>query len=145
MNTTLRRGMTLVEVLAVVVLLGLIAATLSLGFSGAFGKGKRELARTGIGIVIGKVESYKIHTGQWPEPSLGLSVLTDGYALPNDSYYLSAQQLRDPWDTPYQFILPGPDGHPYEILSLGSDAQPGGLGEAADISSLNLRSSGQTQ
>ena len=133
-----RSGMTLVEVLAVVVLLGIIATTLSLGFSGAFGKGKREIARTGIGIVIGKVESYKIDTGQWPDASTGLAVLTDGVATPTAAYYLSPQQLIDPWGHPYQFVTPGPDGHPYEIISMGADGHPGGSGENADLSSLDL-------
>lgn len=135
-----RSGMTLVEVLAVVVLLGLIAATLSLGFSGAFGKGKQQLARTGIGVVVGKVESYKIETGTWPDSAQGFSALTDGMATPSASYYISRQQLLDPWGNPYQFVIPGPDGHPYEIISLGADGQPGGSGEDEDISSLNLRS-----
>ncbi len=139
MKIASRSGMTLVEVLAVVVLLGIIAATLSLGFSGAFGKGKREIAKTGIGIVIGKVESYKIDTGQWPDASTGLAALTDGSAAPTSAYYLSPQQLLDPWGNAYQFVVPGPDGHPYEILSLGADGQPGGSGENTDISSLNLR------
>ncbi len=139
MKYATRSGMTLVEVLAVVVLLGLIAATLSLGFSGVFAKGKREIARTGIGIVIGKVESYKIETGKWPDASAGLSVLTDGIATPTSSYYLSPQQLIDPWSNPYQFVSPGPDGHPYEIICLGADGQPGGTGENTDISSLDLR------
>ena len=35
-HTRTRRGMTLVEVLAVVVILGLLAGTLAIGFSGAF-------------------------------------------------------------------------------------------------------------
>lgn len=132
-------GMTLVEVLAVIVLLGLIAGTLAVGFSGAFGKGKQELAKTGIGVLIGKVETYRLDTSAWPSLEDGLAVLTDGRATPSAAYYVSPDNLLDPWGNPYHFVVPGPDDHPYEIVSYGADGVSGGEGEAADIRSTNLR------
>lgn len=149
---TRRRAMTLVEVLAVVVILGLMAATLTVGFSGAFSKGKRELAKTGISLIVGKLEIYHMETsssadsardgrglGGWPDNSEGLAVLTDGRAAPTAAYYLSPDKLRDPWGNPYYYVNPGPDGHPYEVISYGADGQAGGTGDDADISSVNLR------
>jgi general secretion pathway protein G len=132
--------MTLVEVLAVVVILGLLAATLAVGFSGAFGKGKRELARTGVGLIVQKLEMYRIEHGSWPDPQVGLAALSG--AAPTAPYYLGADRLIDPWGNPYQLIIPGPEGHPYEVLSLGADGALGGSGEDADISSANLRRDG---
>ena len=133
------RGMTLVEVLAVVVILGLLAGTLMIGFSGSFGKAKRELAKSGIGLLQGKLETYRIDHDSWPSNELGLAALSDGQARPTDSYFVNKDQLLDPWGRPYLFVTPGPDGHPYEIISYGADGQPGGEGENADISSVNLR------
>lgn len=40
------------------------------------------------------------------------------------------------------YITPGPDGHPYEIVTYGADGQPGGEDENADLSSVALRSEG---
>jgi len=137
------RGMTLVEVLAVVVILGLIAGTLLVGFSGSFGKAKHELAKSGIGIVISQLEKYRLDKGAWPSNDQGLFVLTDGHAKPTDSYYLNTGQLQDPWNRIYLYITPGPDGHPYEVLSYGADGQPGGESEDADITSVNLRGDNQ--
>ena len=134
------RGMTLVEILAVVVILGLIAGTLMVGFSGMFGQAKHDLARTGIGVVTGKIEAYRIQTGSWPSNELGLAALTNGEATPTDPYYLTNEQLTDPWNRPFYFIIPGPDGHPYEVGSYGADGEPGGDGENADISSASLGS-----
>jgi general secretion pathway protein G len=133
--------MTLVEVLAVVVILGLIAGTLLVGFSGSFGKAKTELARTGIGQIVGKIELYRIEHSSYPTNEQGLASLTDGSAAPTASYYLGADQLRDPWDRPYLYMCPGPDGHPYEVVSYGGDGAPGGAPrtEDVDISSVNLR------
>ena len=134
-----RRSMTLVEILAVVVILGLIAATLLVGFSGSFGKAKHELAKSGIGIIVTQLEKYRLEHAAWPPNDVGLAVLTDGQASPTDPHYLNPGQLRDPWNRPYLYLAPGPGGHPYEILSYGADGQPGGEGENTDISSANLR------
>jgi general secretion pathway protein G len=140
-NCIRRRAMTLVEILAVVVILGLIAGTLLVGFSGAFGKAKHELAKSGISVVVSKIEVYRIEKNTWPTIDQGLAVLSDGEAAPTASYYLSPDKLLDPWGKPYLYICPGPDGHPYEVLSYGADGQPGGASgtEEADISSVNLR------
>lgn len=136
------RAMTLVEVLAVVVILGLLAGTLAIGFSGAFGKGKRELAKTGIGVIQQRVELYRQEHDAYPANDLGLAVLSDGYAEPTATYYIGPDRLLDPWGNPYYIAVPGPDGHPFEIVSYGADGQVGGTGEAADLSSLNLRGTG---
>lgn len=134
-----RAGMTLVEVLAVVVILGLIAGTLAVGFSGAFGKGKHELAKTQIGLIVGKLEAYRIEHDGWPDPVTGLAALSDGHATPTSTYYIGPDNLLDPWNNPYLLIVPGPDGHPYEVVCYGADRSPGGTGENADLSSISLR------
>ena len=134
-----RMGMTLVEVLAVVVILGLIAGAFAVGVTGAFGKGKHELAKAGAGQIASKIELYRMEHNAWPDMSQGLAVLSDGHATPSAAYYLSEDKLLDPWGNQYTLLVPGPNGHPFEVLSYGADAQPGGTGEDADISSVNLR------
>lgn len=133
------RALTLVEVLAVVVILGILAATLTIGFSGSFGKAKQGLAQTGIGVIVSKLEVYRLEHGQYPSADLGLAAMTDGQASPTHAYYLGPDKLEDPWNQPYVYIVPGPDGHPFEVISYGADAAPGGADENADISSVNLR------
>ena len=142
-GTARRAGMTLVEILAVVVILGLIAGILLVGFSGSFGKAKHELAKSGIGVVVTQLEKYRLEHGQWPPNEVGLATLTDGQATPQASYYLKPGQILDPWDRPYLYVTPGPNGHPYEVSSYGADGQTGGEGEDADLTSVNLRGSGE--
>ena len=131
------RGLTLIEILPVITLLGLLMATLAVGFSGAFGEGKRELARTGVAQIKMKLEAYYISQSAWPSPDQGLQVLAE--AAPTAKHYLGPDQITDPWGNRYQLVIPGPAGHPYEILSYGADGAIGGEGEDADISSINLR------
>lgn len=91
-----RRAMTLVEVLSVVVILGLMAGTLTVGFARAFGKGKRELARTGIGIIASHLELYHMEHAEWPAMDIGLGALSDGHAPPTAAYYIGIDKLLDP-------------------------------------------------
>jgi general secretion pathway protein G len=131
--------MTLVEVLAVVVLLGTIAGALLVGFSSAYGRAKHALARSGMGVIRGKLELYHMDHDAWPSNEIGLAALSDGYARPTDPHYLGADQLLDPWGNPYLYITPGPDGHPFELLTFGADGRPGGFDEDADVSSAGTR------
>jgi len=132
------RGMTLVEILAVVVILGLIATTLLVGFSGTFGKAKHELARSAIGLLVGKVETYRIDQGEWPSNELGLDILSSPHTPPTSAYFVTEDQLLDPWGRKYLYLVPGPQGYPFEILCYGADGEPGGDGENADLSSARL-------
>jgi general secretion pathway protein G len=45
---------------------------------------------------------------------------------------------KDPWNNPYQYQSPGPDGRDYEITTYGRDNKPGGEGYDADISTSTL-------
>lgn len=133
-----RRGMTLIEVLAVVVILGLLAATLTYGISGRIGKARHEIARTQIAQLMGSIEVFRLDKQRVPTSSEGLTALT---TPPDAAYYLESGKLVDPWGKPYLYIVPGPDGNPFEIQTYGADGHPGGTGENADVTSTRLSSS----
>lgn len=138
-NKKQRRGMTFIELLAVLVILGLVAGVLTVSIAGRFNQSKRELAKTQIGIIEGQVQAYYTQTGVWPSVDKGLMLLTSPEASPSAAYFMKPDQLLDPWNNPFYIIAPGPDGHPYEIVSYGADGQPGGTDENADLSSLRMR------
>ena len=126
--------MTLVEVLAVVIILGLIAGTLTYSFRGQVGRAKRELAKTGIGVIVSAIETYALETGSLPTMEDGVQVLTQippGRSEP----YLKPDQLLDPWGSQYVYITPGPNSS-YQVLSYGADKALGGAeGDDQDITS----------
>lgn len=57
---------------------------------------------------------------------------------PDEGYLESRTVPEDPWGSPYLYLSPGREGEAYEIFTYGSDGEPGGEGEAADISSSDL-------
>jgi general secretion pathway protein G len=48
--------------------------------------------------------------------------------------YLQRAVPPDPWGKPYQYRFPGEHGE-FDLLSWGKDGQPGGTGDAADLTS----------
>lgn len=134
-----RRAMTLVELLAVLVILGLVAGVFTVSIAGRFNQSKQELAKSQLGLIDGQVQTYYTQKSAWPPTDRGLGVLTGPEASPSDAFYMTEDQLLDPWGNRFYIIVPGPDGHPYELVSYGADGQPGGTNENADLSSLNLR------
>lgn len=134
----LKMGMTLIEILAVVVILGMLAVTLTVGIAGKMGKAKREIVKTQIAQIMGQLQAYQLDKHSLPSPAQGLSALTSPAVGPNQSYFIEPEKLLDPWGNPYVYMVPGPNGYPYEILSYGADGQPSGSDEASDISSTAL-------
>ena len=70
---------------------------------------------------------YKINEGNYPSEDEGIPKLVEaGYLnkIPND-----------PWGNEY-FYKPSANASSYEVYSLGADANEGGDGENADISSI---------
>jgi general secretion pathway protein G len=129
------RAMTLVEILAVVVILGLLAVTLTVGITAKMGKAKQEICKLQIAQIVGQLQVFQMEKRSLPPTGSGLAALT---ADPQASWYLEPAKLTDPWGATYMYLVPGPDGHAFEVASYGADGQPGGSGDAADASSAHL-------
>ena len=88
-------ALTLVEILAVVVILGLLAATLTVGISAKMGKAKKELAKTQIAQVVAQVQIFQLDTRNLPTSAKGLAALSaDPAAACRGSQSSDANQPR---------------------------------------------------
>ena len=120
------RGMTLIEILVVVTILGLIAAAVAVNVVGALGEAKVKQARTDLHTLENCLDLYKIDKERYPSTEEGLmAVVAAGKCKP---------QLKDPWGTEYLYLYPG-QVHPdsFDLKSYGADGKPGGEGENAEI------------
>ena len=126
------RGMTLIEILVVLVILGLIATAVAVNVVGAAGKARTDRAKTDVQrIASDGVEAFKVMRGRYPSTEEGLKLLIDEKFLKANS---PEGKLKDPWDREYIYLYPG-QAHPdsFDVKSYGADGQPGGDGENADI------------
>ena len=128
------RGFTLLELLVVMVIIGLLASYVGPRYFGQIGKSEVRTTQAQIDSFGKALDQYRLDTGHYPSTELGLNALVAPQA--NEPKWLGPYLTKavplDPWGNPYQYKSPGEHGD-YDLLSLGKDGQPGGAGEAADI------------
>lgn len=127
-------GFTLLELLVVMVIIGLLAGYVAPRFFAQIGKSERGAARAQIDGLEKALDQYRIDVGHYPRTEQGLKALNEKPA--NETKwagpYLKKTLPADPWGNPYQYRQPGEHGE-YDLLSYGKDGQPGGTGEAEDV------------
>lgn len=128
------RGFTLLELLVVVAIIGLLAAYVGPKYFSQLDKSEQALARAQIESFHRALASYRLDVGAFPTTQEGLGALLQRppAAAKWKGPYLSKAVPLDPWDKPYVYRAPGSKGD-YDLLSYGKDGQPGGTGDAADL------------
>jgi general secretion pathway protein G len=129
-------GFTLLELLVVIVIIGLLAAYVGPRYFSQIGKSEVTVARAQIDGFEKALDAFRLDVGRYPTTEEGLKALMTAPPSAGAKWngpYLKKIVPADPWGHPYQYRSPGTKGD-YDIVSLGKDGQPGGTGEAADIS-----------
>lgn len=124
-------GFTLMEIIVVVILIGGIVAFAASRILGNADRAKVNLARAQVQTVAEKIQQFEMDTGRLPG-ALDELVNAPGDASGWLGPYAKQTELKDPWNHPYQYAVPGQDG-PFDLISLGKDGAPGGDSVNADI------------
>lgn len=130
------RGFTLVEIMVVVVILGILAATIIPMFRGTTHDAKVGTAKSHIAELENALERFYIHLDRYPTAEEGLAALVEAPSDGRDAWrgpYVKTVR-PDPWKHPYQYRIPGVR-HPtsFDLWSRGADGADGGEEEGADI------------
>ncbi|MBI5919224.1 MAG: type II secretion system major pseudopilin GspG [Nitrosomonadales bacterium] len=127
-------GFTLLELLVVMVIIGLLAGYVGPKYFGQIGKSEVKAARAQIDALDKALDQYRLDTGHYPASEQGLAALMQRPSSEPkwSGPYLKKDVPLDPWGTPYQYKQPG-EHNDFDLYSLGRDKQPGGEGEAADL------------
>lgn len=136
-----RSGMTLLEVLVVMVIIGLIATLGSLQLMGYLGRAKVDTAKLQIQELGTALDLFRMDVGRVPTSEEGLAALMnrpEGAERWGGPYLRKKATLADPWNRPYRYVSPG-ESHEYDLVSLGADGRQGGEGENRDVSSSDDR------
>jgi general secretion pathway protein G len=136
-STARSRAFTLVELMVVVVILGILAATIIPQFMGTKHEAKVGATKAHIAEIESAIQRFYIHMDRYPTADEGLKVLVESPTSDDNKKWRGPYitQLRDdPWEHPYQYRCPGTH-HPtsFDIWSQGADGADGGEGENADI------------
>ena len=129
-------GFTLIEVMVVVIILGILAATIIPQFVRTTYDAKVAKAKADITTLDSALERFFLNMDSYPRSEEGLPVLVtppaDGTKNWRGPYI---KELRpDPWGNAYAYRSPGLHGaKTYDLWSRGADGSDGGEDLNADI------------
>lgn len=132
-----RRGFTIIELVAVAMIIALLAVfVVPRAFKG-LGKAKRDITKGKIAIIEGALAQFQYACGRLPDDTEGLDALLTPPADLQEKWqgpYLKKSDLLDPWDRPFLYMQAGTmNTGSFDVFSFGADGQAGGDADNADI------------
>lgn len=136
------KGFTLVEIMAVLLIIGLLAGLAAKSFMGQTETAKVKVTKANLKTLHGAVNMFKLDTGMFPSEDVGLIELIEQPAdLPgwNPEGYLETTEVpRDAWKNEFVYMLNPENGKPFVIISYGADGKEGGEGNDMDLWSTDV-------
>jgi general secretion pathway protein G len=120
-------GFTLLEMMAVVLLMGLVATLVGYNVQQAMEGARATKTKAQLAMLESALERFQLEKGRYPANEEGLDVLLPAYVRRADS-------LLDGWGRRFEYRSPAersPFG--YDLWSWGRDGAPGGAELDADV------------
>jgi len=134
----LNSGFSLVELMAVIVIIGILATVVAINVVPFLTRAHEEKVKADFSQISKALELFYLNEKVYPSTQQGLlSLITPPKKLrkphlyPKDGYI--KQIPVDPWGNDYLYLSPGQKHSSYDIFSYGADAMEGGDGENLDL------------
>lgn len=132
-----RRAMTLVELMVVIVIIGILATTVTLTVRDHLVTGKQSAAKQELAQLCAALDLYYLEHDRYPTNDEGLAILLAASEKHSEGL-LKGGDTNDPWGHPYEYVCPGMHGA-YDVVCYGADGAEGGNGADSDIASWSLK------
>ena len=118
------RGLTLVEIMIVLIIIGLMWAAFGKKLFGAGDKMKASLTESMLTQLKGDIEQFTLRYNKLPASLQDLTRCTD-VTGPGCTPIANPETLQDAWGNEFRYSA---SGRKYKIWSLGADGSDGGQG-----------------
>lgn len=136
-----RTGFTMVELMAVLIILGLLAGVVVKNFVGQTERAKVTTTKASLRQLASAVNQFYMDTNRYPTEDEGLYALieppSDVQNYQPGGYLDTTDVPTDGWGNEFIYELYPESGKPFVIKSLGADGQDGGEGYNADLLSTD--------
>jgi len=137
----IRRGFTMIELMAILVIIGLLAALVAREVVSKIDQARVTTTKANLKILHTAVNQFKMDTGRFPTEDEGLKVLveqpTDVKNYSPGGYLETTEVPKDAWGREFIYELSPESGKPFVIKSLGADGEEGGEGYDKDLLSTD--------
>lgn len=141
-----RAGFSFIEIIVVMVIIAILAGVVTVNVLHKPAEAKISAVRMQLQQLRTAVELYAAEQGRVPTQEQGLDALVHRTSLPpvperypQGGYLSSSSVPLDPWKHPFVYLVPGRSNDTFEVISYGSDGEPGGAADATDLSSSSLQ------
>jgi general secretion pathway protein G len=117
------RGMTLIEIMVVIAILGMMATVITVFFVGQQEQAAVDSTKIQMHNIQEALDAYKIRFNSYPSTEEGLKALVDKRIM--------REMPQDMWKNDFQYIRH--NSRSYSLKSFGADKQAGGEDVDADI------------
>ena len=133
-----KKGFALIELMAVLVILGILGTIVVVNVAPIFQRANLEKIKADMAQTSKALEIYKFNELRYPSTSEGLEALVlphsglkNPFLYPEDGYISSLP--IDPWGNEYIYENPPRKSKKFDLYTLGADGMEGGSGEDTDI------------
>ena len=121
------RGFTLIEIMAVVIIMGLLMGAVGVSVLGQLEKARRTTAKAKITQLESALEFYHMDNSKYPPTLEGLVTKPPGARnYPRGGYLKKKSALFDPWNAKYIYLNPGSKNqYGIDLSSAGPDGVSG--------------------
>ncbi|MGL1892031.1 MAG: type II secretion system major pseudopilin GspG [Spirochaetaceae bacterium] len=135
-------GWTFIETIIGIAIVLLLTTGVGVVAIKQMGKANVTAATSQIGNFKLALEMYRQDCTRYPTEEQGLQSLWEEPILSPipknwDGPYIDKKIPLDPWDNSFKYFVPGTNGLPFTITSLGADSASGGIKLNKDINSYD--------
>lgn len=140
-NTNVRGGFTMVELMAMLIIIGLLATLVVTKVASKIDQARVTTAKANLKMLHNAVNQFKMGTGRFPTEEEGLEALveqpSDVMGYEPGGYLETTDIPKDAWGREFYYELFPESGKPFVIISFGADGEEGGEDYDTDLYSTD--------